>query len=245
MHRETRAEILAALREIHDGRWDREVGSEGGRTLSWTGRLGLIGGCTTAIDMAHEVIGQMGPALRPGPAHPRQEKSRPPRTGTRAKRSAMRTALRAAVAGLLEHLPGQPFDKGAARHAILALAGYAALARSPVARIIGGDITLVMDEEAPTRLTDALVRLWRASGLLGLNENEAWTLIHRVGLDSIPKLRRAVLDDLAGRAVAATTTAVAEAVRHPTPTTRRSLDLDAHQMVVRLPGDRASRTSGN
>src|SRR5262249_40512881 len=50
MHRDSRAEVLAALREIYDGRWDRSVGAEGGRTLTWQGRLGLIAGCTTAID---------------------------------------------------------------------------------------------------------------------------------------------------------------------------------------------------
>jgi len=231
-----RAEILAALREIHDGRWDREVGSDGGRTLSWTGRLGLIAGCTTAIDQAHEVIGQMGPRFvlvrltrdkRIAAAAYRHE----------GEEKAMRTALRAAVAGLLDHLPGRAFDKTAARDPILALACYVALARSPVARRHGGEITLVMDEEAPTRLTKTLLRLWRASGLIGLTQAEAWTLIERVGLDSIPKLRRAILDELDGRLSLASTTAIAEAVRHPTQTTRRSLDdLAAHQMVVKVSG---------
>ena len=45
MHRESRAEVLAAFREIHDGRWDRSVGAEGGRTLTWIGHLGLVAGC--------------------------------------------------------------------------------------------------------------------------------------------------------------------------------------------------------
>jgi hypothetical protein len=35
MNRDTRALILAALREIYDGRWSRDVGAEGGRTLTW------------------------------------------------------------------------------------------------------------------------------------------------------------------------------------------------------------------
>ena len=236
MHRDSRAEFLAALREIHDGRWSREVGTEGGRTLNWEGRLGVIAGCTTAIDLAHEVISQMGPRFvlvrltrdkaiaAAAYRHEGEEK-------------AMRTALRTAVAGLLEHLPGRAFEKAEARDSIIALASYAALGRSPVARKMGGEIALVMDEEAPTRMTKTLVRLWRASGLLGLTRQEAWRLIARVGLDSIPKLRRVILDDLARRIVAASTTDIAETVRHPTQTTRRSLeDLAAHQMVTRLPG---------
>ena len=37
--RETRSTILAALREIHDGCWVRNVGADGGHTLIWTAAL--------------------------------------------------------------------------------------------------------------------------------------------------------------------------------------------------------------
>jgi hypothetical protein len=37
MGRELRAEVMAALREIYDGRWVRTVGTDGGRTLEWHG----------------------------------------------------------------------------------------------------------------------------------------------------------------------------------------------------------------
>jgi microcompartment protein CcmK/EutM len=37
MGREMRTEVLGAIREIHDGRWSRNVGTDGGRTLEWTG----------------------------------------------------------------------------------------------------------------------------------------------------------------------------------------------------------------
>ena len=84
-------------------------------------------------------------------------------------------------------------------------------------------------------------RCWRNStrpaGLLGLDRAGAWEVVRRVGMDSVPKLRRAVLDHLATCQVAATTTDVAEAVEHPRQTTRRSLeDLAAHQVVIRTPG---------
>jgi hypothetical protein len=64
MHRDARAEVLAALREIYDGRWDRSVGADGGKTLTWTGRVGVIAGCTTAIDTAHAVISASGDGNR-------------------------------------------------------------------------------------------------------------------------------------------------------------------------------------
>ena len=60
MNRDTRALVLAALREIHDGRWTRNIGADGGRTLEWRGRLVVIGACTTAWDAAHQVIATMG-----------------------------------------------------------------------------------------------------------------------------------------------------------------------------------------
>src|SRR5262245_61678678 len=60
MDRNTRAGVLAALREIHDQRWERNVGTDGGRSLLWTGRIALIGASTTAWDRAHDVIASMG-----------------------------------------------------------------------------------------------------------------------------------------------------------------------------------------
>ena len=60
MGRELRAQVLAALREIYDGRWTRTVGTDGGRRLEWSGQLTVIGAVTTAWDTAHAVIAAMG-----------------------------------------------------------------------------------------------------------------------------------------------------------------------------------------
>ena len=236
MHRESRAEVLAAFREIHDGRWDRSIGADGGRTLTWTGHLGLVAGCTTAIDSAHSVMSVMGARFLlvrlhgdAAIAHAAFDHS--------GEESAMRRELREAVRGLLDHLPGHPLAKAEARAPLVALASYVARARSPVDRDHRGDIRLVLDPEAPTRIVKALVQLWRASGLLGLDRAGAWALVRRVGMDSIPKLRRAILDHLADCVTSATTTEVAEVVEHPAQTTRRALeDLTAHRVVVRTAG---------
>jgi hypothetical protein len=60
MHTETRGEVMAALREIYDGRWTRHIGSDGGRTLSWAGKIGLLFAATPAIDSYYSVIGSLG-----------------------------------------------------------------------------------------------------------------------------------------------------------------------------------------
>src|SRR5262249_26114805 len=58
--RNVRPQVLAALREIYDGRWVRNVGVDGGQTLSWEGRIVVIGGVTTAWDQHHQVVSVMG-----------------------------------------------------------------------------------------------------------------------------------------------------------------------------------------
>src|SRR5262249_18459052 len=57
---EVRRPSLAALREIYDGSWTRYVGAGGGKALSWSGKLGVIAGCTPVIDNHHAVVGAMG-----------------------------------------------------------------------------------------------------------------------------------------------------------------------------------------
>lgn len=239
MHRDSRAEVLAALREVYDGRWDRSVGAEGGRTLTWTGRLGLLAGCTTAIDSAHAVMASMGTRfllVRVDGAH--QDDLGASALSQDSNERAMRSELQDVVRGLLEHLPGvaHPLDDDA-RGRLIALACYVALARSPVDRDQQGEIRLVMDPEAPTRIVKMLGLLWRACGCLGLDRAATWVVVRRVGLDSIPKLRRAALDVLGAAAAPLSTTDVAEQVEHPSRTTRRALeDLTAHHVVVRFPG---------
>jgi hypothetical protein len=60
MNRELRGQVLGALREIHDGSWVRKAGTDGGKSLPWSGRIAVIGAVTTAWDTKHEVIAAMG-----------------------------------------------------------------------------------------------------------------------------------------------------------------------------------------
>jgi hypothetical protein len=60
MRPENKAEVLSALREIYDGKWTRYIGTDGGKTLHWEGKLGLVFGCTGAIDTQHSVGDALG-----------------------------------------------------------------------------------------------------------------------------------------------------------------------------------------
>jgi hypothetical protein len=57
---EANQEVLAVLREVFDGHYTRRVGTDGGRTLTWNGKVGLIFACTEAFDRHHGVISAMG-----------------------------------------------------------------------------------------------------------------------------------------------------------------------------------------
>jgi hypothetical protein len=236
MHRESRAEILAALREVYDGQWTRSLGTDGGRTLTWQGRVGLIAGCTTAIDAAHAVTSAMGTRF----VLVRLKGSDGLATSVLThvgRESVMREELRTAVHGLVEHPPGTAHRVDAKLEALAALGSLVALARSPVERDHQGEIRLVLDPEAPTRVLKMLAQLWRAAGVLGLDQMDAWALVQRVGMDSIPKLRRETVEHLYRATELISTTDVAEAVEHPSRTVRRALeDLTAHGVAWRMPG---------
>lgn len=236
MSRDRRAEVVAALREVYDGRWDRHYGTDGGQVLTWQGHCGFIAGTTTAIDGAHAVLDQMGTRFLfvrlPDADHDRIGRSALAHAG---QEDRMRAELAEATTGLLGNL-GRPHEiHEGVREWLIPLASLASQARSPVERDYHGEIALVLDAEAPTRIIKQLGQLWRACGMLGLGEAESWAAVRRAGLDSIPKLRRAVITCLGSQdGTWQPTTEVAKAVGHPSRTTRRSLeDLNAHGIVVR------------
>ena len=74
MRIEARNEMLAALRRVFDGEYVRQIGSDGGQTISWNGKAGLLFGATQKYDLYHGVIGTLGDRF---PAHPHRDGRRP------------------------------------------------------------------------------------------------------------------------------------------------------------------------
>jgi hypothetical protein len=214
MNRDPRAVLLAALREIFDGSWTRHVGIDGGRTLAWSGKLGLIAGCTTTIDGHHAVMATMGERflLYRLPEIDSAEQARRA-LGNTGREAAMRRELAAAVAGLFAglDLPEAPPPIGERETVgLVALASLAARCRSAVERDrMTREIELIPDPEAPARIAQALRRLYGGLIAIGLERREAWQYVVKVGLDCMPKLRRSVFEFLAVHDDWQTTTAVA------------------------------------
>jgi hypothetical protein len=235
MHRDARGSLLAALREIYDGAWTRHVGTDGGRTLSWSGKIGLIAGCTPAIDSHHAVMGSMGErfVLFRLPQADADQQAR--RALSHAGREIeMRAELVEAVETALRHADrdAQRFrdDERLVRLATLAVRCRSAVERDGYSR----EIIRIPDAEAPGRLALVLRRLLDALAVVGCDEPMAWQVVTKVALDSMEATRRAAVEYVLAAPGPVTVMVVGETLGYPTSTTRRTLeDLAAHGMVVR------------
>ena len=201
MNRDARGAVLAALREIHDGRWTRNVGTDGGRTLSWQGRIAIVGAVTTAWDRAHDVIASMGDrfvVLRMDSTVGRIHAGRQA-VGNIGHEETMRAELSAVVAGVLAHV--RQCDaitvSDAERERILAAADVVTLARTGVEYDYRGDVIDAHAPEMPTRFAKQLAQVLRGSVALGMDRCSALRLTIRCARDSMPPLRLAILDDVA------------------------------------------------
>jgi hypothetical protein len=236
MNRDSRAAVLAALREIYDGSWTRHVGVDGGRTLHWQGKLGLIGACTSVIDNHHAVMAMMGerfimyrlPAINEDELAARA-------LDHQGSELVMRKELSRAVGNLFSGLLlTEPTSlDGDEKKRLIALATLTVRCRSAVER--DGhtrEVELIPESEAPGRLALALSRLLAGVTVTGAARAEAWRVVTKVAMDCVPAVRLRVIRMLAGTTAMADTTSVAAAVRCPVQTTRRALeDLAAHRVV--------------
>jgi energy-coupling factor transporter ATP-binding protein EcfA2 len=234
MNRDSQAQTLAALREIYDGAWTRLVGTDGGRSLEWQGKVGFVGGVTPTIDRHHAVMGAMGERFmlyrlpdvdanlqaRQALAHAGQERK-------------MRRELSDAVANLIDNQQISREIDEAETDQLIALSTLVVRARSAVERDnYSREIELVPGSEAPTRLTVALKLLLGGLASIGVEKQEAWRVLTKVGLDSVPALRLAIMQTLHQAGGKLSTNVLATAVRHPGTTTRRSCeDLVAHGLL--------------
>lgn len=200
MNRDMRTEVLGALREVYDGRWSRNVGTDGGRTLDWAGRVALVGAVTTAWDTHHGVIAAMGDrfvVVRMDSHHGRQAAGRRAIGNTGAE-DRMRAELAEAVAGILDAIDLDPVTvTDAERDVLLAAADVVTLSRTGVEFDHRGDVIDAHAPEMPTRFAKQLTQVVRGAVALGIDRSHAVRLAIRCARDSMPPLRLAILDDIA------------------------------------------------
>jgi len=199
--RNTRAGVLAALREIYDGRWERNVGTDGGMSLTWTGRIAVVGAVTTAWDAAHAVISVMGDrfvSIRSNSTVGRSKAGRQAIKNTGSE-TTMRAELAAAVGGLICRIATdqtwQIEDNEIER--LIKAADIVTYARTAVERDFRGDIIDSHAPEMPTRFAKQLAQMVRGGLALGMSRGTALQLALRCARDSIPQLRLEILLELA------------------------------------------------
>jgi Bifunctional DNA primase/polymerase, N-terminal len=198
--RNVRAGVLAALREIHDGCWERNVGTDGGRTLTWTGRLVVIGAVTTAWDAAHGVIAAMGDRfiiIRSKSTIARANSAIKAISNT-GEETAMRAELAQAVGGLIYNASKDGYRLNSEEtDRLVKAADIVTYARTGVERDYRGEVIDAHAPEMPTRFAKQLAQLVRGAVAIGMSVDDAMHLAIRCARDSIPPLRREILLDIA------------------------------------------------
>jgi DNA-binding transcriptional ArsR family regulator len=228
--RKARSQILAALREIHDGRWDRSVGFQGGSTISWEGRVVVIAACTTSWDSAYSVLAAMGPrfvTIRSSARTGRIAAGRRSISNAGAE-DKIREKITQAVAALIADARLAPRDTGLTESEEIRLVNAADLvthARTGVEVDYQSNVTDAHELEMPTRFSKQLVLIFRGALSIGIDRKQAMALVLRCARDSIPPIRLAVLKDLAKNDIKdCRISAIARRLRKPWNTIRRTLD---------------------
>ena len=239
MHRASRAAVLAALREVYDGSWTRHLGTDGGKTLTWSGKVAVLAGVTPTIDSHHAVMASTGErfVLYRLPDASTDEQAQQALTHV-GKETQMRRELQQAVTDMFTtlELPTELPDISAEEQArLVGISMLAVRLRSAVERDSHNrEIELIPEPEAPGRLALTLRRLLGGMVVIGVEHENCWKVLTKVAFGSAPSLRWKAFKVLADDGGELTTTAVATRVQYPTKTTRRALeDLTAHGLVIR------------
>jgi hypothetical protein len=239
MRQDAKTELLAALREIYDGAWTRHIGADGGKTLAWKGKLGLVFGVTPAIDAYHSVIGSLGDRWllsRMGPVKGQFARALEHRG---ASTKTMREELAEAVARLFAGRKQEASEISTTeieqidRKIALAVRLRGAVERDRRTR----ELDAVYGAEGTGRIGLALERLLAGLDALGAPRASALDVVESVALDSVPPQRRQAYEIVNARTLVTeitTTPQLAAEMGLPTVTVRRILeDLAAYGLIAR------------
>jgi hypothetical protein len=200
--RSARTQVLAAIREIYDGRWSRNVGIDGGRTIAWEGRIIVIGAVTTEWDSHHAVVASMGDRFVCLRLDSTSEKTRLAAglqaLGNIGKEQQMRDELKNAVGGVIagmccDEVPLTKEEEGQ----ILKAANITTMARTAVERDYQGEVIKAHAPEMPTRFAKQLSQTVKGAVAIGMSRDRAMELAIHCARDSIPPLRLEILLDVA------------------------------------------------
>ena len=204
----------------------RTVGTDGGKTLEWKGRIAVIGAVTTAWDTAHSVVSAMGDRfvlLRLDSAGSSRVAAGRQAIANTGSETDMRDELAAAVDDVLRGM-----DTTAASvtdtetETLLLAADLVTRVRTAVEFDYRGDVIDAHAPEMPTRFAKQLAQVVRGGVAVGMTRNDAMRLAIRCARDSMPPMRLSILQYLT-RHPYSTTTDVRKGIDKPRTTVDRQL----------------------
>lgn len=237
--------IMSQLREIYDGKIDKEFGT--GVTRSWEGKVGFIAGCTYTIEESIMMNASYGDRflywkMPDVDVDDAMNKQFSVMGHEEELRNGMRDSVTDYVASLGDFkgksLPQIPDD---AKQALIKLCQLAVSCRGPVTWSYNGkDIVSVGQKEFPMRYYKQAIAL--GTGLMVLRDGdfdgEDWSILAKATLDSIPSWRLNAIRCLQkDRDSWKTTAEIGMELRLPTGTVRKHLsELESHGVIDRHDG---------
>ncbi len=195
------ATIMAVFRECFSGRWNRHVGSDGGRHIHWNGRLSVFAGVTNRIDRHLQLSNELGERWVYFRFDEREgwtdcimamDDTRSPR---------WRDELRLLVSDFFKELdmsfetlkPRREYTMGE-KLRLFRLSQVVARCRSAVARdSYSKEVVGPRETEMETRLFTVFAQVLLGMDYIGVPESLRWRLLTKVGMDSMPVLRKLII----------------------------------------------------
>jgi hypothetical protein len=239
---EVNQEVFAVLREVFDGRYTRHVGTDGGRTLAWNGKVGLVFASTEAFDRHHSVVSAMGDRYllcRIAPVEGQFERAldHAGEATERMRRELSEVVDRLFAVRRTEPRPLSLEERGRiSRICSLVVRLRAAVDRHRYTT----EIEVVHGAEGTGRLGLSLERLLAGLDTLGVDRDVALNVVEKVAMDSTPPIRRRAYEYLTHIAQGPMEIAdIALNVRIPEKTLRRHLeDLAVQGLVKCIPAEK-------
>ena len=201
MRQDDRQQVLAQLREIYDGQFNKAWGT--GKHFDWHGRMGLIAGVTSVIDRHHKVMGLLGQrfVLFRLQQPDREAAARRAMENNQGRDEDRQAQLAKDVAVYLESLSTSvPILLEAQLARLASVASFITAARSPVLRDAATrEFDYAPQPEMPGRfgrqLSSLVSGIARVNGHREVQEGDM-TLATRVARDCVPPIRAKAIEAL-------------------------------------------------
>lgn len=194
-----RIQVFSFFRDVYDGELCRAFGSNGGMQRVWSGKIGMIGCVTPAIDRCHLVNATMGDrtlfirmrgnnrlSYRQALLAMQRSKTGITQAEIKEETSSFLKAVNTPWDTPVPQLPEEVLKM------IAALATVVSVCRSAVDRDSSGEVGSLPQVEGPSRIGLQLRALYQGHLDIGLLPQEAWDGVTHIAWSSMPPMRCSV-----------------------------------------------------